>query len=134
MIKSKLFTVVFDENTGGIEQFLLNADKNQMNFVKKHHSLNKIMLTRRIHGNQPVDMNLIRFEEEADYAKAVWSLDSLEVEANYSFTKEGNIRVSNRFHNMSDVELVLDRGEWGIAMPFADEYPSAKEWGCRFKE
>ena len=61
MIKSKLFTVVFDENTGGIQQLTLNADKNQMNYVKKYHSLNKIMLTRRIHGNQPVDMNLISF-------------------------------------------------------------------------
>lgn len=127
MIKSKLFTVVFDENTGGIQQLTLNADKNQMNYVKKYHSLNKIMLTRRIHGNQPVDMNLISFIEEADWAKVVWRLDYLEVETEYSFTKEGNMRVSNRFHNLSDMELLMDRGEWGIAMPFADEYPGAKE-------
>lgn len=61
---------MFDENTGEIQQFILNADKNQMNFVKKHHSLNKIMLTRRIHENQPVDMNLISFIEEANWAKS----------------------------------------------------------------
>lgn len=127
MIKSKLFTVVFDEKTGGIKNLTLNADINKMNFVKKHHSLNKMMLTRRIYGNEPAEMNLISFEEKARSAEAVRRLDSLEVKTKYSFTKEGNIKVSNRFHNMSDVELFPERGEWGIAIPFVDEYPGAKE-------
>lgn len=127
MIKSRLFTVVFDEKTGGIENLTLNADVSEMNFVKKHHSLNRIMLTRRIYENKPVEMHLISFQEKSRCAEAIWRLDSLEVETKYSFTEEGNIKVSNRFHNMSDVELFPDRGEWGIAVPFADEYPGAKE-------
>ncbi len=127
MMKSKLFSVEFDKTTGGIQKLILNADKNQMNFIKENHVLNTIMLTKRIYGNSPICMQLESFSEKENCAKAVWNLDTLKVETEYYFTKEGNIKVSNRFHNMSDVEWLSERGAWGIVMPFADEYPGAKE-------
>ena len=127
MIKNDLFTVKFDESKGGISQIILNADIHSMNFVKNYHNLNTIMVTRRIHGNSPIPMKLESFNEGKANAKAQWRLDNLRVDSEYSFTDEGNIKVTNIFRNESGADMIFDRGEWGIKMPFADEYPGAKK-------
>lgn len=127
MLKNKIFTIMFNKKTGGIQEIKLNGDDSNMNFVKKDYSLNTIMLTRRIDKNMPANIPTISFEEDELHAKAVWKTDSLRVEAQYTFTKEGNLKISNRFKNESNVEMFLERGKLGILMPFSDEYPGAEE-------
>lgn len=127
MLKNKIFTVAFDKRTGGISELKLNNDNNNMNFVKNGHSLNTIMLTRKINGNTPKNMELTDFCEKESYARAVWKDDSLTVIADYMFTEGGNIKVSNRFKNESNIELFFEQAQVGVVTPFADEYPGAKE-------
>lgn len=124
-MKNSFFTVEFDREAGTIAGLFLNADIYHMNFIKEGYGLNRMKWTRRIHNFQTKDMSLVSFRESEESGTAVFRLGVLEVETQYTFSDSGNLCVTNRLCNLADRDIFMERGEWGIAMPFADEYPGA---------
>ena len=126
-MRNKNLIAEFDRETGTITRLSLQTDLHQMNFVKEGHQLNQMKLTRRVfEGFQLRNMELVSFVETDTEAEAVLREGTLEIHSCYSFAENGALRVTNRVSSLSDNDIFLERGEWGIAMPFADEYPDAK--------
>lgn len=126
-VKNNKFLVTFNAEKGSIQSLSLVSDVNEMNFVKAGYGLNQMKLTRRVHEEKTYDMQLVSFEEEMNCATAVFRTDVFEVCSVYTFTVNGNLRITNTLKLLADKEFFLKRGEWSIAMPFADEYPNARE-------
>lgn len=126
-MQNEKFQIEFDAETGAIQSLILQSDVHQMNFVKSVYRLNQMKLTRRAHELNTYDMRLVSFVEKEAYAEAVFRADNLEVQSEYQFGPKGNLIIRNRIRSLSDKETSLARGEWGIAMAFADEYPNAVE-------
>lgn len=127
-MKNQTFEIYFDKEKGTISQLFLQTDCHQMNFIKEGYTLNQVKRTRRVRDELRIqDLMLISFEETQTGATAVFRDKTLEVCSTYSFKENGYLHVTNRLRSLNDTDLFLERGEWGIEMPFNDEYPNAKK-------
>ena len=126
-MKNELFQIEFDSQSGGISSLILNSDVHRMNFVKESYHLNQPKIVRRAHTLSITDLKLVSFHENLNTASARYKATGMELSTQYSFTKEGCLRVTNRLRSTADQEWFLQKGEFGMLMPFADEYPNAKE-------
>ncbi len=132
MMKNNIFNIKFNSNSGGISSIVLNADKDEMNWIEE----NKIWgLVRNINfdgiwGNyeeRARDMELISFEESDACAVSKYSNGRLSAVVERFFTSSGNLCERYTLKNISSCDLFLEQDDCGITVPFTDKYTYAED-------
>lgn len=109
-MKNKAFTVVFNKETGGICQLLINSDQQKMNWVKPPISFGVPTFSHNVKFyGATTDFQLDKFEESEKHAVAFYHVEQLQTRpqsvgreasfpeltarAEYSFDENGDYKL-----------------------------------------
>ena len=137
-MKNKAFTVVFNKETGGICQLLINADQQKMNWVKPPLSFGVPTFSHNVKFyGATTDFQLDKFEESEKHAVAFYHVEQLQTRpqsktgesfpeltarTEYSFNETGNIVVRTVVKNVSRWQKFFLEGDLGVNFNFYDDY------------
>ncbi len=121
-MKSKIFDIKVDTNSGGVSSMIIVGDEYNMDWCgRKRHwgELNAICGEPKTFFN---NFKLISCEETC----SVFANDELKVVLERSFDDEGNYLEKYTFKNISGHEMFFNKGDVGIYTPLCDEYHTAE--------
>ena len=121
-MKSKLFDIRVDKNTGGVSTMIIESDQYNMDWCGRSRHWGEL---NAIHGEPKTFFNnfkLISCEE----ACSVFANDELRVTLERSFDDEGNYIEKYTFKNISGHEMFFNKGDVGIFTPLCDEYHASE--------
>ena len=146
-MKNKLFTVTFNDKTGGISALFLNDDPHKMNWVNPPLSFGVPVFSHNLKfypdGKDFIagvsrDFIPDRFEERENRAVAFYhveqnqtrprsaaagdSFPELTARVEYSFDENGNLFVKNVIKNVSRWQKFFLEGDLGVNFNFYDDY------------
>ena len=121
-MKSNLFDIKVDKNTGGVSSMMIASDRYNMDWCGRNRHWGEL---NAIHGEPKTFFNnfkLISCEETC----SVFANDELRVTLERSFDDEGNYIEKYTFKNISGHEMFFNKGDVGIFTPLCDEYHAAE--------
>ena len=131
-MRNNIFSITFDNNSGGVSSIILNNDKDGMNWIDGNKIWGVIRNTNLdgIWGDykkREKTMELISFEEKDDYAVSQYSNGRLYAVVARFFTDNGNLCERYTLKNISDCDLFLEQDNCGIDVPFTDRYTDVED-------
>lgn len=137
-MESKLFSVRFSRETGGIEEIVLKQDKHAMNWVKpgKSFGVSRLLRAERFLRSDCQSILLKRFEENGSCAVAEYvqlqdqtrlsdTDEELTFCTRYSFDEAGNLCVRTTVKNASRWQKFFLEGDLAVCLNFYDDYHDA---------
>ncbi len=132
MMKNNIFNIRFNSNSGGISSIVLNADKDEMNWIEENKmwGLVRNISFDGIWGNyreRAKTMELVSFEESDACAVSKYSNGRLSAIVERFFTNSGNLCERYTLKNISGCDLFLEQDDCGITVPFTDKYAYSED-------
>jgi len=124
-MKNTHFDIKF--NKGVVCSIVCNNDEYKMNWCAENAGFGEIKSNSKATFLQNRDMELLSFEEDELSAKAIFSNGIIEAEITHSFCENGNFKEHFRIKNLLDVDVYLEHGNLGFAVPFNDVYTYAED-------
>lgn len=131
-MKNNQFNIKFNPISGAIKSIDVSYDVDEMNWCADNsewgiiHSLNYDNLWGN-YTERAKDMTLVSFKENESSAESVYSNEKLRVSVRRTFADNGNFVESYVLKNISDTDVLIRPGEFGIVVPFNDRYTYADE-------
>ena len=131
-MKNSNFDIQFNSESGAISSICIPYDKYKMNWCADNAEWGIIRCLNydNIWGNyleRAKEMLLIAFDEGESNAKTVYSNGKLQVTVIRSFTDCGSFCERYILKNITDTDILIRPGEFGIIVPFNDRYTNAKD-------
>lgn len=131
-MKNQKFNITLNPREGTIASLILAGDCHGMNWCSEHGKWGFIHNYQKDNpwGNYKeryVPMSLLSFEEGEDFAASLYSNGVLEVKAERTFDKDGNLREKFTFKNLLYAELFLNEDSCSVEVPFDDRYTYADD-------
>lgn len=132
-MKSRLFDVEIDSETGCVAAIRENGDKQGMNWCAgKAGAWGRVSLRRfadypaqSLFEKVPLALRWI-YQDDV-FCQAVYEGGDVQISVKRTFSMSGNLRERMTVQNLSDVPIVLDADHFGIEFPFPDSYTYAAE-------
>ena len=132
-MKSRLFEITHNPETGCITSVVLAGDSCKMNWVccDDGYEWGGIDTSTRTHSefhrkndSEPV---LLSFSEDDNFAEAVYENKRLRVTVSRRFTGAGNLRERAAIKNIAHMPYTVCRDNFSLAFPFNDRYTYADD-------
>ena len=132
-MKSRLFEITHNPETGCITSVVLAGDSYKMNWVccDDGYEWGGIDTSTRTHSefhrkndSEPV---LFSFSEDDNFAEAVYENKRLRITVSRRFTGAGNLRERAAIKNIAHMPYTVCRDNFSLAFPFNDRYTYADD-------
>lgn len=130
-MKSSLFNVELDENTGCVTAITVLSDPHKMNWCSSLCQWGRINIECRrtdpYHSSFVTPLTLDGFSSDGSSSVSVYKNNLYSITVSRSFAKNGNLVENVRIKNIFHKPVTVNRDNFAIAFPFNDRYTHADD-------
>lgn len=120
-MKSTIFDVRIDTETGFVTSIVMNDDPHQMNWCKEEANWGSFHVITGHNRNFRKELELVSYDDGA----SVYENEKIRITVKRGFDEEGAFEESYTFKNIYAHDVFFRKGEIGIVTPLCDEYKSS---------
>ena len=126
------FDIKFNPDTGAISSIRVTYDEYKMNWCADNAEWGIIRCKNydNIWGDyekRAKDMSLVSFNETETASESIYSNGNVQVTVERKFADNGNFSERYTIKNITDTDIFIRPGEFGIIVPFNDRYTYAED-------
>ena len=130
-MKSSLFNVELDENTGCVTAITVLSDPHKMNWCSSLCQWGRINIECRrtdpYHSSFVTPLTLDGFSSDGSSSVSVYKNNLYSITVSRYFSKNGNLVENVRIKNIFHKPVTVNRDNFAIAFPFNDRYTHADD-------